>query len=111
MAQKVEITLVDDLDGKPADEVIVFGVDGKHHEIDLSSANAKKFRDALAPYIAAARKAGPVQPAGGGKGKKASPPVLDTAEVREWAKASGLPISDRGRIAADVVVKFQAAHS
>ena len=111
MVQKVEVTLIDDLDGGKADEAVLFGLDGKHHEIDLSAANAKKFRDALAPYVAAARKAGAVQPVGRSRGKKASQPELDTAEVREWAKSTGLPISDRGRIAADVVVKFQAAHS
>jgi Lsr2 len=111
MVQKVEVTLLDDLDGSKADEVVLFSLDGKHHEIDLSSTNAKKLRDALVPYVAAARKAGTPQPATRGRAKKESQPALDTAQVREWAKTAGLPVSDRGRIASDVVVKFQAAHS
>ena len=110
MAQKVEITVIDDLDGGKADEVVLFGFGGTQHEIDLNTANAKKFREALAPYIAVARKAGAAQPTGrGANRKKAAPAPLNTAEVREWAKTNGLPISDRGRIAEDVMVKFQAA--
>ena len=110
MAQKVEVTLVDDLDGSKAEEVVVFGLGGKVYEIDLSAKNAKKMRDTLAPYVAAARKvSSPAKPAGRGAAKSAAP-ALDTAAVREWAKTKGLPVSDRGRISADVVVKFQAAH-
>jgi hypothetical protein len=31
------------------------------------------------------------------------------AEVREWARAHGLPVNDRGRISADVVRQYLAA--
>ena len=112
MAQKVVVTFVDDLDGSPADEAVKFGLDGVHHEIDLSAANAEKFRAALAPYIAAARReSGPRQQAVGRKtARKAAAPVVNTADVREWAKTQGIEISDRGRIASEVLVKFQAAH-
>ena len=36
---------------------------------------------------------------------------LNAVEVREWAKAQGIEIKDRGRVPADVVVKFRAAIS
>ena len=52
MAQKVRIILEDDLDGGPADETIRFGLDGAHYEIDLSSANAARLRDAIRPFVA-----------------------------------------------------------
>ena len=55
MAQIREIRLVDDLDGEVADETVEFGVDGKNYEIDLSTANAKKLRDALAEFVAASQ--------------------------------------------------------
>ncbi len=111
MAQKVEVTLIDDLDGGKADEAITFGLDGKVYEIDLSASNAEKLRATLSPYVTAALKVGSSRQAGRGASRKVAPTGPDTSAVREWAKAQGLPISDRGRIAADVVVKFQEAHS
>ena len=36
MAQKVEVTLIDDLDGGKADETISFSLDGAQYVIDLS---------------------------------------------------------------------------
>ncbi|HEV2639582.1 MAG TPA: Lsr2 family protein [Actinocrinis sp.] len=110
MAQQVVVTLVDDLDGTPADEVVRFGLNGVQHEIDLSTANAEKFRAMLAPYIAAARRDTPAKAAAGKAARKDAAPTVNTSEVREWAKSAGIEISDRGRIASDVLVKFQAAH-
>jgi Lsr2 len=111
MAQKVEVTVVDDLDGGTADEVVTFGFGGSQYEIDLSSANADKLRDALAPYITAARKVSASRQPARGASRKGASVGPKTAEVREWAKGEGLQVSDRGRISADVVVKFQEAHS
>ena len=34
---------------------------------------------------------------------------LNTTEVREWARAQGIEVKDRGRVPADLVVKFKAA--
>lgn len=51
MAQRVVVTLSDDIDGSEAAETIAFGLDGKSYEIDLNEANAKKLRKALAPYV------------------------------------------------------------
>lgn len=110
MAQKVEVTLIDDLDGGNADETISFGLGDTRYEIDLSGKNAKKLRDALAPYVAAARKASGSQKTGRGGARQATPAGPKTADVREWAKSEGIQISERGRIAADVIVKFQEAH-
>ena len=39
MAQKVQVTLEDDIDGGEAAETIVFGLDGVNYEIDLSQEN------------------------------------------------------------------------
>lgn len=58
MATQTTVMLVDDLDGSEADEQVQFMMDGKTYEIDLSSRNSKKLRDALAPFVAAARRSG-----------------------------------------------------
>ena len=58
MAQRVQIILEDDYDGGTADETVSFALDGAEYEIDLSSKNAAGLRDALAPWVAHARKIG-----------------------------------------------------
>ena len=35
--------------------------------------------------------------------------ALDPTEVREWAKAQGIEVKDRGRVPAELVARFKAA--
>lgn len=111
MARKVEVRLVDDLDGGEAEDTLAFGLDGAEYEIDLSGENATRLRDALAPYVSAARKTSTAsrQRSRGSRGKAAPRQGQSTAEVREWAKSAGLEVSGRGRIPSDIYVKFQEA--
>ncbi len=109
MAQKVQTLLVDDIDGSAADGTIRFALDGTDYEIDLNSDHAQALRDALARYVSAARKIG-----GGARrpmrsGRKAPANGVNTTEIREWAKAQGIEVKDRGRVPAELVVKFKAA--
>jgi hypothetical protein len=108
MAQKVMVSLVDDLDGGTADETVGFGLDGKSYEIDLSNANAGKLRDALAEFVAAARR-----PGAGGRGRRGSASASGSSAdreqnqaIRDWAREQGMKVSDRGRIPADVVQAY-----
>ncbi|AYY11484.1 Lsr2 family protein [Actinobacteria bacterium YIM 96077] len=117
MAQKVQVILLDDLDGGEAEETVSFGLDGSSYEIDLSKENASQLREALAPYVASARKAGGAKRTRG-RGKSSSSSRssssssgTDTAAVREWARAQGLKVSDRGRIPADIMEKYEASRS
>jgi hypothetical protein len=105
MAQKVQTFLIDDLDGSHAEGTIRFGVDGADYEIDLSVSHAQQLRDALAPYISAARRTG-TSPRRGGQ-KTTKPP--DPTEVREWARSQGIDVKDRGRVPTELIVKFKAA--
>jgi len=106
MAQKVQVTLIDDIDGEStADETVAFALDGSSYEIDLTSANAAKLRDALAVYVGSARKAGRSRAAGGRRARGGDSRV---AEIRAWAKEQGLAVNERGRIPADIVEKFDA---
>ena len=107
MAQKVQVILVDDVDGSEADETVSFSLDGVAYEIDLKTENAQQMRDALAPYVGSARRVG--GRAAGGRGRSRSNGRSNgsggnrTAQIREWAKANGQKINDRGRIPASVV--------
>ncbi len=109
MAQKIQTLFIDDLDGSAAEGTVRFGLDGTEYEIDLNEDHAKALRDALARYVSAARRAsGGVRRSARG-GRRASASGLNTTEVREWAKAQGIEVKDRGRVPAELVVKFKAA--
>jgi hypothetical protein len=107
MAQKVNIVLVDDLDGTEATETVTFGLDGTTYEIDLNDANAAALREAMSGYVGHARKV----TGGARRGRKAAgSSTSNTKDVREWAKAQGMDVSERGRISADVQQAYDAAH-
>jgi nucleoid-associated protein Lsr2 len=108
MAEKLETLLVDDLDGSTADETVRFAFEGRSYEIDLSAANAERLRSSLQPFVAAARKAGPPRRRGGGRRTATS--RARSAQIRAWAKAQGLKLSERGRIPATVVEQYEAEH-
>src|ERR1700749_4878727 len=107
MAQKVQVLLVDDLDGGEATETVSFGLDGSSYEIDLSSANADKIRKELALYTEKARKVR--APARRGR-PAAGPGRHRSAEIREWAKQRGYHVNQRGRIPASIVSEYEASH-
>lgn len=104
MAQRVEVTLEDDIDGSPADETVRFALNGASYEIDLSSENAQALRGVLGRYVEHARKAAAAPRQTRGPRKR-----TDTSAVREWARTHGKEISGRGRIPASVMKEYQEA--
>ena len=109
MAQKVQTIFIDDLDGSQADGTVHFGLDGTEYEIDRNAEHAQQLRDALARYVSVARRISGSARRPSRSRSKAQPSGLNTTEVREWAKAQGIDVKDRGRVPAELVAKFQAA--
>lgn len=113
MASRTTVTLVDDLDGATADETVEFGIDHVDYEIDLTSSHAADLRDALAPYVAAARRVGgrrsaaPVEPAVEQPAASAQSRERNQ-EIRAWAAEHGAALSERGRVPSAVVAAFDA---
>jgi Lsr2 len=95
----------DDLDGSAADGTVLFGFDGDSYEIELSRSNAAAFADAIAPYLAHARKVTP----GGRSGRRTKNPS-DASAVRQWAKAHGYRVSQRGRVPHEILAAYDAAN-
>ena len=111
VAQKVQVLLVDDLDGGEADETVTFALDGKTYEIDLTDRQcgqapwpSRALREGRPPYrwpcfgAAVARRA----PLSGGS--------QDTAQIRAWAKENGYEVNDRGRVPADIREAYEKAN-
>ena len=126
MAQRTIVQLTDDLDGKPIPdgkgETIRFGLDRTDYEIDLTDKNAKALRDTVSKYVAAARRtgsgargAGTRRGTGGrgsaGRGGSEASRDYDPKAVRAWAESQGIEVSQRGRVPADLIAKFQEANA
>ncbi len=113
MAKKQIIQLVDDLDGTTLDEgegvTIQFALEGRSYEIDLSEANAEKLRDALAPFIKAGTPTSGTTRTSGRRSARSAATPSDLNAIREWARANGHKVSDRGRIPAAVLEAYAAA--
>ncbi|HET6300562.1 Lsr2 family protein [Microbacterium sp.] len=118
MARRIVHQLVDDLDGTVLEvgsgETVLFSLDGVAFEIDLSNENAKSLRGALEPYVKAARRVSGGR--GGGSSSTSAPRKRrragqqDYSAIRAWAKENGYDISERGRVPANVLEAYEAAH-
>jgi len=107
MSKNVSVIVTDDLDGSGNAETVSFGFDGVTYEIDLAKKNRAKLEKALAPYIEAGRRV----PRGGRRaGGRSGGASADRSAVRAWAKAEGLEVSDRGRVSAEIMRQYEAAH-
>jgi hypothetical protein len=117
MAQRTVVQLTDDLDGKPIPdgkgETIWFGLDRQDYEIDLTDKNARALRDAFGTYVSAARRtaSGTRTRSGGGRTGAGAAWDYDPKAVRVWAESQGIEVSQRGRVPAHLVAKFQAANA
>lgn len=139
MAQKVEVQLIDDVDGSEASQTIRFALDGKDYEIDLSDKNANELRASVAQFVNVARRTGgrstttrrSAQTAPKGKTLIAPPapepmplvPAQPPAPngkvvqvpasrevIRAWARSHGYQVGDKGRIAREVMDAYERAH-
>lgn len=116
MARETTITVVDDIDGTEGAATVAFSLDGKHYVIDLAEANETKLREVLAPFLAAARKAGasPVLRSVGGTASRltafarARGDRTDNTEKREWLRSAGFTVSERGRLSRDAEAAWSA---
>jgi hypothetical protein len=113
VARKIEVQLLDDIDGGQADETLRFSLDGVGYEIDVSVKHANELRGSLEKYIDAARRIGrgAVTGARVRAGNASTPTRVDRAQnqaIRDWAKRKGIQLNDRGRIPTTIVTQYQA---
>jgi len=108
MAQRMQVIFEDDLDGSEAAGTVTFAFNGVGYELDLSARNRDKLLKAFGPYVDAGRRVS-ARPS---SRRPAAPPAKrhDQSAVREWARAQGMKVSGRGRIPADVLARYEAAH-
>jgi hypothetical protein len=107
MAKTVSVVVTDDLDGSPDAETVAFSFNGQSYEIDLSQKSIARLQKSLQPFTDAGRRPAQRRTA---KPARATGPRINLAAVRAWAAGQGLKVSERGRISAEVMSKYEAAH-
>lgn len=111
MAQKVSVTFACDYDSKEIPEgehlTRAFSLDGRDYEIDLCEKHSQKFDDTVARFAERARRVtGRVtRPK-----RRTAAHRQHSADIRAWAKGSGITVSDRGRIPAHVIRDYEETH-
>ncbi len=112
MASRTIVELIDDLDQGSADETVSFAIDGSNYEIDLSAKNAAKLRDALANYVANARRVGRSGARAVNSGRRGGRPARtdreQTQAIREWGRKNGWKVGTKGRIPADLLEAYNS---
>jgi hypothetical protein len=111
VAQKISVTFACDYDSKeiPEGEHVTraFSLDGRDYEIDLCERHSQKFDEVVGRYAERARK---VSSRIGRPKRRTAAHRQRSADIRAWAKHSGMEVSDRGRIPANVIAKYEANH-
>ncbi|TMQ91340.1 Lsr2 family protein [Actinomadura soli] len=105
MAQKIVVTMADDIDGSEAVDTVSFGIDGSTYEIDLNERNAAELRSTLYPFMESGRR---LKAARGRRNSASVSRPESAAEIREWAKRRGIPVNGRGRLAANVIDRYRS---
>jgi Lsr2 len=108
VAQKVSVTYACDYDGKDIprgqETTRSFGVDGREYDIDLCRKHNERLSQVLGPYLEVSRRSSRTP-----RRRRTMAHRQRSAEIRSWAKQRGIEVSDRGRIPANVVSRFEAA--
>lgn len=111
MAQKISVTFACDYDSKEIAEgehvTRAFSLDGRDYEIDLCERHSQRFDEVVGRFADKARR---VTGRAGKPKRRTAAHRQRSADIRRWALANGLDISDRGRIPSQVIAKYEANH-
>lgn len=107
MAKRTSTVFIDDLTGAELGGeavTVTFALQGAAYEIDLAPDTAADLREALEPFIDAARKVGR---AGRGAASTSAPSGEQSA-ARAWLLEQGVDVPSRGRLSAELLERYRA---
>lgn len=98
--------LSDDLTGNESEDVTnhVYMIDNVFYEVDFSVASFALFEKALAEFIKVSRETRRITATAKGEASQAE-------VIRQWAKANGMEVAEKGRLSEDVINAYDRAHS
>lgn len=108
MAKRTTTIVIDDLTGAELGDdavTVTFALEGTAYEIDLAPDTAADLREALEPFIDAARKVGRV---GRGTASTLTAPAGEQSAARAWLLEQGVDVPSRGRLPAELLERYRA---
>ena len=108
VAMATKTLIVDDLDGSDDASTVSFSLGNMAYEIDLSREEQGSHGEEAVQVHG--RSPQSRERRGERKGSR-SASRQQTGAIREWAKASGRKVSERGRISQTVIDAYNAAHN
>ena len=116
MARQRQIieTVTCDVCGETTEDAtsVTLGWGREQWELDLCPTHNAELSSQFDTWTAKARRATGSNRGGGGGGRRAATfgTSTDANAIREWAKANGHKVGEKGRIAADVRAAYEAAN-
>ncbi|HZZ47526.1 MAG TPA: Lsr2 family protein [Pseudonocardia sp.] len=116
MATRTQVIYEDDVTGERiADEdvqPILWSLDGRGYRSVLTPERVAKFREMLTEFADCAEVVPMAQLASQRRRSSSSParPTEQNRAIRDWARKQGLPVNDHGRLPAQLIDAFNAAH-
>ncbi|MDQ6840580.1 MAG: Lsr2 family protein, partial [Actinomycetota bacterium] len=94
---------------------VTFAVEGTSYECELCEPHLAEFREAMEVWSSHSRTARTARASQGASSRAGRRRTLTNgapspSEVREWARSQGLEVSTRGRVPAELLAAFEAAH-
>jgi len=108
MVTRIRHDVLDDLTGESNATTRTYSIDGQHYEIDLVDANWVELQECMAKFTAVSRRRGVKRAAAAERSTKGA--SAENARIREWARASGIEVPERGRIPQKIREAYAAAN-
>jgi hypothetical protein len=103
MAQKILVELLDDIDGSEAVGTFRFTDQGVEYEVDFNQEHMDEYEGIFSYLKSIARVVKGKKRAPYGSKKGTTPIIGKTQEMREWLRAAGHDVKDRGRVPSHLV--------
>jgi hypothetical protein len=126
MAKRITETLLCDAGHRTdteAERTVSFALEGRTFELDLCSQHLGNLERDLGKWAelaraGAARRGRRPAAVGRGRGRRgrprrataAAPAGTSASQIRDWARAAGYVVSDRGRVSREILDAYQSAH-
>lgn len=98
-----------DLSGEPGAEPTLIGLKGEVMALDLTLAERVALEEVFAPYIARARRLGPLTPNVPSPRRVPESTSEERVAIRAWARADGYEVARFGQIPNKVVKTYREA--
>jgi len=117
MAQITQVVLTCDVHDGAAEaaDTVIFTVEGKSYECELCEPHLAEFHEAMEVWSSHSRPTRTSRTSRGASSRGVRPRAgaggrPSASEVRDWARSHGLEVSTRGRVPAELLAAFEAAH-